>query len=286
MTKQSNGRPKNLKNLVSKIMSFFIKPDKTKLEDCVISLIEKSDEHGRILHKAEKDIIHNLIHIGEKDLRDIMIPRTDMIAISSDTTLDELKTIASKHKHTRIPVYEENLDKMIGFVHVKDILQKPSAKKKLYAKDILREILIVPPSLRPVDLLVKMRTSRVHIAVVIDEYGGTDGLVTLENLVEEIVGDIQDEHDQPTEEHYFKKLASNKIQVSGRYNLIDLEEMYSIALSKEDDEFDTVGGFICAQLGHVPEKGEKLKFEDRMEFEVIEADPRNIKLVNISLLQS
>src|SRR5690606_17140353 len=144
----------------------------------------------------EKIILHNVLSLGELDVSDIMIPRADIVAIPQDITLTELKHEIAEHHHTRMPVYEDSLDKILGFIHVKDLLPMLAGDAVYDLSEIMRKLLVVPPSMPILDLLLNMRQTGSHIAIVVDEYGGTDGLVTMEDVFEELVGDIQDEHDE------------------------------------------------------------------------------------------
>ncbi len=219
---------------------------------------------------------------------DVMIPRVEIKAVEIETTVEELLQIFTEEPHSRLPVYREALDDPIGFVHIKDVVAEISNGgdvNGMYGEQILskikREILFVPASMRLPDLLVKMQTSRIHLALVVDEYGGTDGLVSIEDLVEQIVGDIEDEHDE--EEAHFELKAEGVWVADARAEIEDFEEetKLSLALADYEDEIDTLGGLVFALAGRVPQRGEIVQHPADVAFEVMEADPRRIKKLRI-----
>ncbi len=225
----------------------------------------------------EQSILHNVLGLSDSKVSDVMIPRTDIIAVENTISIEELKQVIIDKEHTRIPIYKGSLDSVVGFVHIKDLL--PLFDKTGFdINSVLREILYIPPSMKSLDLLVKMRTKRVHMALVLDEYGGTDGLVTMEDLMEEIVGEIEDEHDD-FEEDEIKVIDENTLEINARIPVEDMEQRLGTRLmpDEEDEDFDTVGGLIFFMLGHVPEVGEIVKHPSGYDFEVLEADPRRIK---------
>lgn len=217
---------------------------------------------------------------------DIMIPRTDIVAVNYSSLLDEISKIFLDSRHTRIPVYKEELDNIIGFINIKDILPyllTPKDNPNFKIDAVLRKLLIVSPSMKIYDLLEEMRQTRTHIALVVDEMGGIDGLMTIEDLVEEIVGEIEDEHDQGDEELEFKVIDEKTFEVSGRIEIEDLEEKLGLKLSEEgDEEYDTLGGLILSISGTVPNKGDSISHPSiAMVFEILDSDPRRIKKVLI-----
>lgn len=214
----------------------------------------------------------------------VMIPRADIVAIEVNTPLvDVLKTFAEE-AHSRLPIYRETLDDPIGFVHIKDVVAEIAKGTKDDAKvldQIRREILYVPDSMPLADLLLKMQASRIHLALVVDEYGGTDGLVSLEDLVEEIVGDIEDEHDE--EEVSLFRRTRNVYEVDARMEIEDfLEETgHDLSLPDNESEIDTLGGVAFALAGRVPVRGEVLHHPVGLDVEVLEADTRRIKRLRL-----
>ena len=230
------------------------------------------------------------LRVGEFEtarVRDVMIPRIEISAVDIDMTLAELLSFFAENAHSRVPVYRGTLDDPVGFVHLKDVVSEISrdgSEANMQTRplqELKREILFVPASMRLADLLVKMQTSRIHIALVVDEYGGTDGLVSLEDLVEQIVGDIEDEHDE--DNAFILDKGMNVWEVDARAQIEDFEEETHTVLTLEDyeDEIDTMGGLVFALAGRVPQRGEIIAHPAGVELEVVDADPRRIKKLRI-----
>ena len=254
------------------------------LKDTVEEIIEEHEGEADVrLEPEERVMLHNVLTFGDTKVSDIMVPRTDISAVPVDITLAELKAHILEQQHTRIPVYDETLDKVLGFIHLKDLMPMLGGEKSFDLRQVMRDILFVPPSMRIMDLLVKMRHAGSHMAIVVDEYGGTDGLVTMENLFEEIVGDIQDEHDDEEDEDKIIRVNTNIFEVNARIRMEKLENELGLNLLTEEKEgeFDTLGGLIFFQLGRVPTKGESVQHVSGLRFEILEADPRRIKKVRI-----
>ncbi len=235
---------------------------------------------------AARERLENAAEFESLRVDDVMVPRADIIAVEVETPLGELSRLFAEAAHSRLPVYRETLDEPLGMAHIKDVMKHlalgvdngvPLAEKRILAS-ILRPILFVPPSMSAADLLLKMQSRRVHMALVVDEFGGTDGLATLEDLVEEIVGDIEDEHDDavtPT----IRARSATSWDADARTTIEELEELAGRKLPLDDltEEVDTLGGLVFALAGRVPERGEVLRHPAGLEFEVVEADPRRIK---------
>lgn len=230
---------------------------------------------------AEGKIIQNLGGFLEKTIEDIMVPRSDIISTDATTSLEELSKSIVEHGHTRTLVYQENLDHIIGFVHIKDLFEVIAESKKFSLKKLVRKHIVAPHSMKLTDLLTEMQKAQTHIAVVVDEYGGTDGIVTIEDIIEEIVGNIDDEHDINDDEDY-KLVKPGLIIASARMTIEDLEKIIDIKITSEDDEFDTIGGMIMAKSGSVLSKGEKFHITDNVLIEILESTPRKIKQVRIT----
>ena len=263
---------------------------------------------GEIKDEA-RSMMLNLIAFADLRVDDVMLPRADIVAIDENATMRELLDTFVKASHSRLPVYRESLDGMTGMIHIKDFVRwmtdrgfvKRSAKKKpgktdaasaalsLSAVDLailvkqaglLRELLFVPPSMPAPDLLVKMQSTHAHMAIVVDEYGGTDGVLTIEDLVEEIVGDISDEHDD--EDQLIVDAGAGIYVADARADLDDIEALLGAGLTNdEDEEADTLGGLIFSMLGRVPVRGELVRHPSGLEFEILDADPRRAKRVRI-----
>jgi len=256
---------------------------KDAIEEAIEEHAENSDE---ALAPQERVMLHNVLSFGETTVSDIMIPRTDIVAVPHDITLEALKAHIIDQRHTRTPVYEDTLDHVLGFLHVKDLLPMIAGDKPYNIRLHLRGMLYVPPSMKLLDLLARIRAAGSHMAIVVDEHGGTDGLVTMEDVVEEIVGDIQDEHDEDEiSDDDITKINEKTIDVSARIRIEQLERFLTFELvSKEDgEEFDTLAGLISTKLGRVPSKGETVEHTDAVRFEIIDADPRRIRKVRLHL---
>jgi magnesium and cobalt transporter len=217
---------------------------------------------------------------------DVMVARAEVKAVEAGTGLDELIAYFAEVTHSRLPVFRENLDDPIGFVHIKDLISElakdgPPARRP--AERLRREVLYVPPSMKLTDLLVKMQATRIHLALVVDEYGGTDGLVTLEDLVEVIVGDIEDEHDE--EEAMFVRRSARIWEADARTEIDDFRQETGMDLSLEenDADIDTLGGVAFALAGKVPLRGEVLKHPGGAEIEILDADSRRIRRLRLRL---
>jgi magnesium and cobalt transporter len=264
--------------------------DTNSLRDSLEEMIVEHDETGRSLTEQERGMLANILSFGELRVDDVMVPRVDVVALEESATLDEVLRVFRESNHSRWPIYRETLDDPLGMVHIKDIVKyltpglSGEALPPFSLKSLKRDVLFVPPSMPTLDLLVKMQTTRMHLALVIDEYGGTDGLVSIEDLMEEIVGDIEDEHDEE-EGPDFVKRADGSIDANARAPIEDLEELLGVSLVDEDseDEVETLAGLVFSLAGHVPVRGELTKHPSGIEFEVRDADPRRIKKLRIHL---
>lgn len=271
-------------SLFNRIKQFLrIRPPSLKEE--VEDLIEEKHAAGEEINPEEKLMLKNVLSFTELIVNDVMIPRADIIAIEVNIGLDELKKIVQEKVHTRIPVYRKTLDDVIGFIHIKDLLlHNLWGNEHFQVEGIIRQILFVPPSMKVIDLLKRMRLLRVHMAMVVDEYGGTTGLVTMEDLMEEIVGEIEDEHDDK-ENLEIKELTQNIYETSGRTKIVDIDNRLAIKMETPENMggIDTIGGLITMILGRVPISGEVVRYGSDYEFKVIEADLRRVKKVLIRI---
>ena len=260
------------------------------LRESLQDMLEEHPDHAHTLGAEERDMLMNIVGFHESRADDVMVPRADIIAVEENCDLEGLLQAFRKGGHSRIPVYRETLDDPRGMVHIKDVLRflapadgSASGKEESFRlKSLSRELLFVPPSMPAADLLVRMQATRVHLALVIDEYGGTDGLVSIEDLVEEIVGDIEDEHDTG-ESTLLVRLPNGDIQASARAPIEELAVMTGLDLlpEEEEEEVDTLGGLVVFLAGRVPQRGELIFHPAGLEFEVREADPRRIKRLYI-----
>ena len=261
--------------------------DKENIKEVLEDLIEDDVNGSRNIDDGTRNIFKNVINLSDKCIEDIMIPRADIDAVSIDTTYNELLIFIDKTKHSRIPVFDGNLDKVQGMIHIRDLFEKThknsSQQKRLkISKKIVRKILFSSPTMKILDLLLKMRSEQIHMSIIVDEFGGTNGLVTIEDLVEEIVGEIKDEHDFEEIEE-IKKVSKN-YEVSARTSIDEFEEKIGIKLKiDKNQEIDTLGGFIFFYLGRIPGRGEVINYDKLLEFTILEADTRKIKRILVSL---
>jgi len=259
------------------------------MRESLEEVIEESDRQSPDLSPQERRMLANLLKFGELRVGDVMVPRADIVAIEEHISLKELVESLRADNHSRLPVYRETLDDPIGLVHVKDVLSLVEIGEDgairwpdVQISKIRRNLLFVPASMPVLDLLLKMQTSHMHLALVIDEYGGTDGLVTIEDLVEEIVGDIDDEHDV-AEAPQLRALPDGGWEADARMDLDDFREQTGLDLEPDDpnEEVDTLGGLVAALLGRLPQRGEIVRHPSGLELQVLEADPRRVKRLGL-----
>lgn len=302
---RAEGLLERLKNLIG------FRSNASLRENLKDALAENPD--NSVFSQQERTMLENVLGLRELRVEDVMVPRADIIAVAFDTSLAELLRVFRTASHSRLPVYGETLDDPKGMLHIRDFLdflaaraEAGAAKRKrrnpkeaaqngatafdlgnvdlaltLASTKLLRPVLYAPPSMPALDLLVRMQATRTHIALVIDEYGGTDGLVSIEDLVEMIVGDIEDEHDetgiaiQPTSAGY--------LLIEARASLEEVSEVLgtNLELDEAAEDVDTIGGYLATLAGRVPSRGELIATPNGIEFEVMDADPRRIKRVRV-----
>jgi CBS domain containing-hemolysin-like protein len=273
-------------------------------DDLEVALESEANGDTADFSAPERAILHNVLQLSEKRIDDVMVPRADIQAVEADATLGALIAQFRQVGHSRIPIYKESLDNITGFVHVKDALRRitaqvtdpekdlpvrlvsPALRQKIEKLDIIRTVLFVPPLMPVGDLLQQMQRGRVHMAIVIDEYGGTDGLVTIEDLLEAIVGEIEDEHDE-AEVALVRKVNSNVFIASARAELDEVKQVIGPDFDPGEhaDDIETLGGLVFDLAGHVPAKGEVVNGIKGFEFEVLAADSRQIKRLKIKRLK-
>lgn len=259
----------------------------SSLKDVLEEVLEDDAMDGVSISAEEKNLLTNMMTFGEITVDDIMVPRADIAAIEHTSSVEKIRETAIQTGHTRIPIYRESLDKIEGFVHVKDLLPLNGNNEDFAIDSMIRNILFVPPSMRVLDLLMKMRVSGCHMAIVVDEYGGTDGLATMEDLFEELVGEIQDEHDLEEQQDMMVWASDHVLDADARVPIEMLEETLGERLSEgdiEELEYDTLGGYLFDELGRVPAKGEVVHLRSHIKIEILSADPRRIYRVRITLL--
>lgn len=251
------------------------------LRDQIEEVIEEHERepNGRDdMSPAERQMLLNLLHFGERRVIDVAVPRGDILAFDLKGSFADLVQMFAEAGHSRMPVYADTLDNVQGFIHVRDVythLASQEPRKEPGVRSLIRPVLFVPESMGVLDLLARMRAERTHLALVVDEFGGIDGLVTIEDLVEEIVGDIEDEYDEQ-EAAQIVPLGDGRYEVDARVSLDDLRSTVDTRLIDEEEEVDTLGGLAFMLAGHVPDVGEVVEHPSGWRLEVIEGDARRI----------
>ncbi len=264
--------------LIKKLLS----SDSSKEE--ILNLIANDDTSEDQVSKFddnnEKSLIKNILQLESKSVEDVMVPRGEIISVENKQNYKEVFQIIKEESHSRLPVYENNLDNIIGFFHVKDFIKIKESNFDLNL--ILRDVLYVAPKSPILDLLKRMRLSRIHIALVVDGIGGVDGLVTIEDLVEEIVGEIEDEHDAEDIDEEIIKKEENLLVVSASYSIDELEADFNINLKVADEEeIETVGGLVFSKINRIPNINEEFNIDDVVNIKVLRANERKIITVQI-----
>jgi CBS domain containing-hemolysin-like protein len=256
-------------------------PNGHTMRNTLEELIEDEEVDAVEIDSHERTLIRNVLGLRDISARDVMVPRADIVAVDAETPIQDLVSQMIEAAHSRLPVYRETLDDTIGLVHIKDVLGPLASAQPTTVPDLVREALFVSPTIRALDLLQEMRLNRRHLALVVDEFGGIDGLITIEDLVEEIVGEIIDEHD--VEEGPKIVAESDGTAVAdARATVEDVESLFGLLLSDtEREEVDTVAGLIFAVTGRIAKRGEIIRHESGVEFEIIDADPRRLKTVRV-----
>ena len=256
------------------------------LRESIETILEETEwqegEDDTPISDHEKVMLLNILKLRHMTAYDVMVPRADIVAVDAGTGTEDLLKVMAEKGHSRLPVYRSNLDDIVGIVHIKDVLAQMGGKKRFRLSSITRDALIVAPSMRVLDLLLEMRLTRVHMALVVDEYGGIDGLVTIEDLVEEIVGEIEDEHDVTVTPRILIRPDGSLI-VDARMDIEDFEKRVGPVLTEEEreEDIDTLGGLVASLAGHVPARGELVEHPSGTVFEIVEADPRRIKRLKV-----
>ena len=268
-----------IRSMSENILDFLVKKESSSLR----TILEDHADNKREFSVSEKNMLTNIIGFGESRVEDSMVPRADIIAVDVNISAQEVIKLFSECNHSRIALYRSTLDDPVGMLHIKDFVRALSEVDidDIIIEKLVKDIIFVPPSMKSRELLLKMQVSRIHMALVIDEYGGTDGLLTIENLIEEIVGEIEDEHSDSS----LKKINiyENFLDVPARTKIEEVEEILGFSLLEEevDEEIETIGGLVFLLAGRIPQRGELITHPKGFEIEIREVDQR--KIINVRL---
>jgi CBS domain containing-hemolysin-like protein len=256
-------------------------PDHQDIEDDILSAVEEGEKEG-VVKPQEREMIESIMEFAAATVGQIMTPRQDIAAASAETTLSGVKSAIEASGHSRIPVYSGSLDHVIGFIHARDLMKYVGANDQPFdLRQSMRPVVFVPETKPLRDLLNDFRAQKTHIAIVLDEYGSTAGLVTIEDILEELVGEISDEH-EPSEPAMFKKLDERSADVDARIPIEQLNRLLGISLP-EDAGYETLGGFLTTALSHIPEKGATLE-QSGVRYSVLDSEPHRIKRVKVEFI--
>ena len=274
--------------MFEKIKGLFEKhPEEEEIIETVEEIMDEREERGDdvLVDDDEVLMVKNIFKLRDKRAGDVAIPRAEIVAISVHAKQADLKKIILKDKYTRLPVFDKNLDHIVGVLHTKDLLCAMLQKKSVAVDKIMNHsVTFVAPSMRALDLLRDMQAKSTQLAVVVDEFGGTAGLITLEDLLEEIVGEIEDEHDALDAPPVLRQLSPHVWEADARVEISNLEEKIGPFLTQEDKdaELDTLGGLIFLTAGRLPYRGEIIKHKSGIQFQILDVDMRRIKKVKIT----
>lgn len=250
----------------------------------ITELLEESIRDTIHFDTHESTLLRNMLGLRDINALDVMVPRADIFYVDQSDSMEQIIEKMTAASHSRVPVVNENLDQVEGILHIKDLLRMMQTNEKVNISTLLRQPIFISPTMRLLDLLQEMRLRRLHLALVVDEYGGTDGLITIEDLVEEIIGEINDEHDEDTTP-LFDIANDGTAMADARLEIEMLEAVTGSLLDADNqDEIDTVGGLVISLAGRVPGRGEIVRHPSGLEFEIIESDPRHVSMVKIRRL--
>ncbi len=284
MNKKNQDKSISWKNwIIKKLLS----NDSTK-ED-ILNFIALDDENNEVIKDIddnnEKNLIKNILKLNQISVEDIMVPRSEIVAVEINQSYSEILEIIKKESHSRMPVFNENIDEVLGFFHIKDFLK--TNENNFNLNKIIRESLFVAPKSPILDLLKTMRSSKIHIGLVVDGIGGVDGLVTIEDLVEEIVGDIEDEHDAEDDEDIILKKSDDTLIVDATYKISELDMHFELELQKSvDEEIDTVGGLVYSKINRIPKNNEIIEIENKIKIKILKSNDRKISVVEIKKIDN
>jgi len=278
-TPSALSRPSGLRRLAQKLLRR--REPEDAIRDAIEELIEEQPVSEGGISADERMMLHNILALRDLTVADVMVPRVDIVGIAADTPLETLVAVMGKEAHSRLPVYSGSLDEVTGMVHIKDVLPYWSSHKRFNLSDIVRRVLFVAPTMPVLEMLLEMRRTRIHMAIVVDEFGGTDGLLTIEDLVEEIVGEIDDEHDiEESTPLVLRKDGS--VDARARATIEEFEQRFGNVFQEDErDDIDTLGGLVFSLAGRIPERGEIIRHSSGIEFEVLDVDPRRIRRLRV-----
>ena len=283
----SNGPEVKTKGFFSKVKSKIFgtgeKNDNTLREVIEEYIVEPESFNTDSVSTHERILLSNILKLRDISVFDIMVPRADILAIDVKTPKEELFAVLADQQFSRLPVYKDNLDDVLGTVHIKDILSCLCQNKDINLSGMITEVPIVSPSMPILDLVLKMRHTKRHLAMIVDEYGGIDGIVTMGDVIQAIIGEVDDEHDNPEEDVQMLEASDGALLADARVGIKDFEDIYGCVFeSDEREESDTLGGLVFDLAGRVPARGEVLAHPSGIMFEIIDADPRRIHRLKIS----
>ncbi len=280
-------KPENKVGFLSRLQSMMKgKPDSSLRETLEEYIEEAGEDDASSVSHQEKALISNVLKLRDLSVFDLMVPRADIVAIDVGTSQEELLSLLAEKQYSRLPVYKDNLDHTLGTIHIKDILSALAKGKSISIKKLVRECPIVSPSMHVLDLLLYMKESRKHMALVVDEYGGIDGLVTIGDVIENIVGEIDDEYENETLAE-MEEQDDGSVMADARVYIEEFEARFGALLTAEErEENETLGGLVFHIAGRIPARGEILTHSSGMTFEVMEADPRRISRMCIRNIPS
>ena len=251
------------------------------ISETLSDLAAQHNEDATPIDPLERFLLENTLKLRRMTVEDVMVPRADIVAVSAAASLQGVVAAVEQSRHSRLPVFEKDLDQIVGMIHVKDVLAHVGKPDAPSLKELAREVLFVSPAMLVLDLLLEMRLKRTHMALVVDEFGGIDGLATIEDLVEEIVGDIEDEHDI-AESPLLETRPDGTLVADARATLEDFEAAVGEVLSDDErEDIDTLGGLVFNLVGRVPSRGELVSHPSGLEFEVLDSDPRRLKRLRV-----
>ncbi|MEQ8194483.1 MAG: hemolysin family protein [Rhodospirillales bacterium] len=290
-THHAEDRPQNEPFSLSKAMREWFnnltggRNGENSVRETLEEMIEERDEIAQPLDEHERRLLGNILALRSRTVEDVMVPRADIVSIQADASLSALIDLITREGHSRIPVYRKTLDDAVGMVHIRDVLAWRGGDQEFALSQVVRSVLFVAPSMQVPELLLEMRVKRCHMALVVDEYGGVDGLVTIEDLVEEIVGEIEDEHDRIEEPELIERTQSGiggEWDADARVTVETLEaRLGPFVTAEERADIDTLGGLVFSLAGRVPVRGELIEHPAGLEFEILAADPRRIRRLRV-----